>query len=132
MSVYLICISLLGLLVFALGFNVSMARAKSGAVFGGDVDPTSRLYKAQRAHGNTIEYVPMLAILIFALGQVEQSSWVVWTMVAATFCRYLFAAGILLPASMAKPNPMRFVGALGTYVTGFLLVVALIFQAFNR
>jgi uncharacterized membrane protein YecN with MAPEG domain len=128
MSVYLICISLLGLLVFALGFNVSITRNSRGAMYGGDIEPESRLYKAQRAHGNTIEYAPMLAILMFALGQIEQPNWVIWSMVVATFCRFLFVAGILLPATMAKPNPMRFLGALGTYLAGFVLVAALIIQ----
>ena len=131
MSVYLICISLLGLLIFALGFNVSMNRNSSGAMYGGDIEPESRLYKAQRAHGNTIEYAPILAILMFALGQAEQPSWVIWSMVVATFCRFLFVAGILLPATMAKPNPMRFLGALGTYLAGFALVAALIIQGVN-
>ena len=131
MSVYLICISLLGLLSFALGFNVSMTRNSSGAMYGGDIEPESRLYKAQRAHGNTIEYAPILAILMFALGQAEQPSWVIWSMVVATFCRFLFVAGILFPATMAKPNPMRFLGALGTYLAGFALVAALIIQGVN-
>ncbi|MBT4519407.1 MAG: MAPEG family protein [Halieaceae bacterium] len=131
MSIYLICISLLGLLVFALGFNVSMARNSSGSMYGSDADPESRLYKAQRAHGNTIEYAPILAIIMFALGQVEQPDWVIWSIVAATLSRFLLVAGIILPATMARPNPMRFLGALGTYLAGFALVAALIIQAIN-
>lgn len=131
MTVYLTCISLLGLLVFALGFNVSMARNKSGVMYGGEVDPASPLYKAQRAHGNTIEYAPILAILMFALGQMEQPGWVIGSMVVATFCRFLFVAGILLPATMAKPHPLRFVGSLGTYLAGFALVAALFMQGIN-
>ena len=129
MSIYLICIALLGFLCFSLGFHVSMARAKVGAMYGGDADPDSALYKAQRAHGNTIEYAPILALLIFALGQSEQAGWVVWTMILATFFRYLIVVGILLPVTMAKPNPMRFVGALGTYISGLVLVGALLIQA---
>jgi hypothetical protein len=131
MGIPLICISLLGLLVFLLGFRVSMARASSGTMYGGNPDPGSTLYKSQRAHGNTIEYVPILAILMLALAQAPQPSWVIWSMVLATFFRYLIAAGILFPATMAKPNPMRFIGALGTYITGFALVIALGIQAVN-
>jgi hypothetical protein len=48
--------------------------------------------------------------------------------VAATACRYLHAAGMILPATLAAPNPMRFVGALGTYVTGIALTVALLMR----
>jgi uncharacterized protein len=39
--------------------------------------------------------------------------------------RYLHAAGMLLSPSLDRPQPLRFVGALGTYVAGLLLVVAL-------
>ena len=129
MSIALACIALLGFLVFALGFNVSMARASSQTMYGAAEDPENRLYKAQRAHGNTIEYAPFLAIMMLALAQSPQPGWVAWAMIAATFFRYLFVAGILLPATMDKPNPMRFLGALGTYLSGIALVVALALAA---
>ncbi|TXS92918.1 MAPEG family protein [Parahaliea maris] len=131
MSVPLFCIALLGLLVILLGFRVSLARASSNTVYGGEIDPVSPLYKAQRAHGNTVEYAPILAIMMLALAQAPQPGWVLWSMILATFFRYLFAAGILFPATMAKPNPMRFIGALGTYLTGISLAVALVIQAVN-
>ena len=89
MSIHLICIALLGFLIFGLGFYVSLARNKSGSLYGGETDPESTLYRSQRAHGNTIEYAPILAILMFALGQAEQPVWVVWSMILATFFRYL-------------------------------------------
>ena len=131
MSIYLICIAILGLLCLGLGFNVSMIRSKSGTLYGGESDPQSSLYKAQRAHGNTIEYAPILAIMIFALGQSSQPNWVVWSMVAVTFFRCLFVLGILFPATMDKANPLRFVGSLGTYLSGFALVAALFVEAMN-
>ena len=87
------------------------------------------MYKAVRAHGNTAEYVPVLALLIYILGQSGASGWVVWAMVIATFSRYLFVAGIIIPASMETPNPMRFLGSLGTYLSGLALVVALLMKA---
>ncbi|GAB3102478.1 MAPEG family protein [Aestuariicella hydrocarbonica] len=129
MAISLICVALLAFLCIALGFNVSMARAKSRQVYGYETDPESRMYKAQRAHGNTIEYAPVLILLIYILGQSPQPAWVIVTMVLATFFRYLLVAGLLLPKTMAKPNPMRFVGALGTYITGFVLVVATLMLA---
>ena len=85
MNVSLVCIALLALLCFALGFNVSMARARSETMFEGEVNPEDPLYKARRAHGNTIEYAPILALLIFILGLQAQSSWVTWCMVGAVF-----------------------------------------------
>ena len=126
MSVAVTCIALLGLLLLLCGFNVSLARASGEVMYGGREDPESRLYKAQRAHGNTAEYAPILAIMMLALAQAAQPSWVLWAMAFATFFRYLFVAGILLPATMAKPNPMRFLGALGTYLSGLAMVVALL------
>jgi len=48
----------------------------------------------------------------------------VWTFVAATLFRYLHAAGMLVCPSLDQPHPLRFVGALGTYVTGLVLAVA--------
>ena len=131
MSVPLICIALLGLLVILLGFNVSMARGSTKTIYGGKENPEGKLYKAQRAHGNTTEYAPILAVMMLVLSQASQPSWVIWSMAFATFFRYLFAAGILLPSTMSKPNPMRFLGALGTYITGLALVAALIIQAIN-
>jgi len=131
MSVPLICIALLGLLLILLGFNVSLARRSTKTAYGGEEDPESRLYKAVRAHGNTVEYAPIFAILMLALAQSSQPSWVVGTMLLATFFRYLIVAGIVLPATMAKPNLMRFIGAVGTYLTGLALVVALVIQAVN-
>ncbi len=126
MTVSIVCIALLGLLVFSLGLNVSVARAHAKTIYGGEVNAESRLFKAQRAHGNTIEYAPMLAVMMLALALTETAAWVNWVMALAVFFRYLFVIGILLPATMAKPNPMRFLGALGTYITGPLLVLALL------
>jgi len=47
-------------------------------------------------------------------------------MVLATVSRFLIALGLVFPATLAKPNPLRFVGASGTYVFG--LGVALLMQ----
>lgn len=129
MSIPLICISLLAFLCIALGFSVSMARAKSNVLIGCSDDPENSLYQLIRAHGNTIEYAPILALLIFILSLSPQSDWVIWFMVLATAARYLFAAGIVFPKTLAKPNPMRFVGALSTYFFGAGLSVALLIQA---
>ena len=92
MTVALVCIGLLGILIFGLGLSVSLTRGRTDRAAGFADDPTDRLYKMVRAHGNTTEYAPFLAILIFIVGE-----------------------------SLAKPHPLRFVGALGTYVFGLAL-----------
>jgi hypothetical protein len=49
-------------------------------------------------------------------------------MIAATVARYLHVAGMVLPSTMNKPNVLRFAGALGTFVTGPLLCLALVLK----
>jgi uncharacterized membrane protein YecN with MAPEG domain len=117
------CTALLALLVFALGFAVSMGRQRSRRGIGFDPSPTDPLHKLVRAHGNTTEYAPMLAVLFLVLGGLAPAAWVGWVMWAAVVSRYLIVAG-LLTGSLADANPMRFVGATGTYLCGILLVVA--------
>jgi len=125
-QVAILCTGLLGLLVFGLGLGVSATRGSTRTNFAYTVDPTDRLYKLVRAHGNAAEYAPMLAILILYLGAHQPGRFVVWTFVAATACRYLHALGMILSKSLDRTDPLRFVGALGTYVTGLVLALAVL------
>ncbi len=126
MSVALVCIGLLGLLVFGLGMAVSLTRGNTNQGFGYKPDPGDRLHKLVRAHGNTTEYAPMLALLIFVLGAWDPSVWVLGCMVLATLSRYSLAAGMLLSPTLEHPHPLRYAGALGTYLFGILLCGALL------
>ncbi len=123
MATAVICIGLLGLLLFVLGFAVSLARANSRVLIGSSDDPALLVNKLIRAHGNTAEYAPMLAILMLYLGTTTPPLWVVWTMIVATASRYVLVAG-LLTGAMDKANPLRFLGALGTYIAGAALAIA--------
>ena len=125
MATATLCIVILGLLVFGLGVGVSAQRGKTKTAAGYPDDPASPLYKWVRAHGNTVEYAPMLAVLMLALGARPPAAWVEWTMIAATLARILFAIGLITGPTMAQGNPLRFVGAVGTYLTGLVLCVAL-------
>ena len=129
MTAALVCTALLGLLVFGLGLGVSALRGSTSTNIGHKLDPGDPLHKMVRAHGNAAEYAPMLAILMLAIAGRGATPWMVWTFVAATLSRYLHAAGMVLSSSLDRPQPLRFVGALGTYVTGLLLVVALLLVA---
>ena len=124
MNVAIVCTALLGLLVFGLGLGVSLLRASTKTNIGCKPDPTDRLFKMVRAHGNATEYAPMLAILILFLGARQPATLMVGLFIAATASRYLHAAGMLMSPSLDQPQPLRFVGALGTYVTGLVLAVA--------
>jgi len=121
-----LCISLLILLCFALAIAVTVARGRLNILAGAPEDPDSGFYQLVRAHGNQIEFVPLLALLIYILAQSPQPVWVLWCMALVTACRYLLALGMIVPKTLSQPNPMRFVGAVGTYVLGLALCWALL------
>lgn len=124
MIVAIVCAALLGLLVFGLGFAVSLTRGRTKMNFGFHPDPTDPLYKMIRAHGNSVEYAPMLAVLILLVGSRDPTAWMIWTMVIVTLCRYLHVAGLLICSTLDRPPPLRFAGASGTYVGGVVLCAA--------
>ncbi len=124
MDVAILCAGLLGLLVFGLGLAVSGQRSRSQVLHGASPDPADRMYRLIRAHGNATEYAPMLAVLILLVGSRDPASWVLWVMGIATAARYLHAAGMLLGPGLDQVQPLRFVGALGTYLGGLALCVA--------
>jgi len=130
-NTYYLCISLLLFLLISLGVLVTVGRGKFNTLIGHSSDPEDTLHKWVRAQSNTAEYAPALMIVIYILSQGVQTSWVWWCVVLATGCRYLFVAGILFPKTMASPNPMRFIGATGTYAFGLGLCYALLQQVAN-
>ena len=105
MEAALICVALLGILLFGLGFTVSITRGRTNTAAGSSGDPTDRLHKLVRAHGNTSEYVAMLAVLILVLGTREPSTWGVVSMVGATASRYLLAAGYHPEPHLGEATP---------------------------
>lgn len=125
--VALFCLAVLGLLVFLLGLAVSVTRGLENTGSGCPADPANRLAKLVRAHANTSEYAPFLAVLFVYFGMHEPSTTILTLIVAATVCRCLIVIGLLAWPTMAKPNPVRFVGALGTYLCGAALSAAVLF-----
>jgi uncharacterized membrane protein YecN with MAPEG domain len=119
-----ICIALLGILVFVLGANVTRHRARRGDT-GTQVptDPADSLFIAQRAHGNASEYVPTLIGLLIVCSTLTDGWWLNTLAVAALAARVVHAAGILTSKTMAEHGPMRDAGALVTYLTGLALGV---------
>lgn len=128
MTTAIFCSSVLALLLFGLGLAVSLTRTAKAQMIGSPADPASGLHKVVRAHGNTAEYVPVFIALFLFLGTREPQNWVVYTMMAATVARVLIVLGILLSPQLDRPQPLRFVGALGTYITGFMMTCALYAQ----
>ena len=73
MTTAIVCTALLGLLLFLLGLSVSAARG--GAAAGAyPNDPADPFFKWIRAHGNTAEYAPMMAVLMLLVGSRNRPS----------------------------------------------------------
>ena len=121
------CTALMGLLLFALGLYVSTKRGRTQQIGTTPQNPADPLFKAVRAHGNTAEYVPMLAILMLYIGTRSPGSLVLWLMVIVTLCRFLIVVGIVMSPTLDRPHPLRFAGALGTYLGGAVLSLVALF-----
>lgn len=124
--VAVICVALLGLLLFGLGLLVSLSRGKYKVLIDYPLDPADPMHKRVRAHGNTAEYAPFLAILFLYHGAQQPASWVLWFMAIGTAARFLIAIGLITCKTLEQPNPLRFAGALGTYVVGITLALAML------
>lgn len=132
MAYALLSVGLLGLLVFLLGANVSRERRSVTVTqHEAEADPHSALRKAIRAHGNCIEYIPMLSLMILALGLRLPLTplWIAALMLTAVGSRYIHAIGILTGNSVYETNALKSIGAIGTYIAGTVLSVVLIFRA---
>jgi uncharacterized membrane protein YecN with MAPEG domain len=126
----IVCIALMGVLLFLLGANVTRYRVIRGATGNQQPsDPADRMYIAQRAHGNATEYIPTLAVLIVICATLSDSWWVNALAVSALVVRSLHAFGMLTAQTLAGHGPVRDIGALGTYATGVALGVTAIVTA---
>ena len=125
LTVAVLCVAILAFWTMALAFLVSMRRASSKVYSGTDNDPTGPLHKAIRAHGNTTEYVPILAVLILYLGAaMPAATWVMWAMILVTVARICLPLGLLMSKTMTEAHPLRIVGSLGTQIGALILIVA--------
>jgi uncharacterized membrane protein YecN with MAPEG domain len=124
--VALYCIAALGALLFLLGLAVSILRFRTRVGSGQAPERNALLNKVIRAHANTAEFAPFLALLFLYFGWRGPSDLVVGLIVAATVCRFLLVIGLVAWPSLSRPNPLRFVGALGTYLLGAALCVAMV------
>lgn len=125
-TIALACIALLGLLLFGLGLAVSFARKNARVSMGVTDDHDHVLNRRVRAHGNTAEYAPFLALLFLIHGMRELSLLTLGLMLGATAARYLIVLAMLTARTVKRGEPMRFAGALGTYVCGLGLTVLLV------
>jgi uncharacterized membrane protein YecN with MAPEG domain len=125
-TVTIVCIALMGILLFVLGANVSRQRAIRGAGNQAPTDPADRLLIAIRAHGNAAEYIPTLIVLLLVCSTLSDSWLVDALAVASLVVRTTHAVGMLSAKTLAAHGPLRDVGAFGTYFTGIALGVTAI------
>jgi uncharacterized membrane protein YecN with MAPEG domain len=121
------CVAVLTLLFFGLSLAITFVRLRTKTLFfGAPADPTSVLTKLVRAHGNTAEYVGLLALLILSLGVPPRPHWVTGLMLLAVAARLLFVYAMLRCGSLEVFDPLRAVAVTGTYVAGLGLGAALL------
>jgi uncharacterized membrane protein YecN with MAPEG domain len=123
-----ICIALLGILLFLLGANVTRIRAVRGK--SGETqmptDPADRLFIAQRAHGNAAEYIPTLIALLIVGSALTGGWWLDALAVTAVVARGVHAFGLLTAKTMNTHGPVRDAGAIFTYLSGVALGITVL------
>jgi uncharacterized protein len=129
MNAYLLCSAILVIVYFLLANNVSRIRVGSGVGFGLSDDPAGPLNRAIRAHGNSAEYTPIFLVLFLYFLSTGASGWITWVVVAVTVCRVLHPISILMAPDLNGRYVPRFIAALGTYLGGLALGVALLLRA---
>lgn len=123
MNIELFCAAMLGLLLFGLGFAVSVERGKANQLRGIPGDETTLLYRLIRAHGNAAEYVPLIAAFALYFAATGGSPLISWVIVGLTIARFLHATALIVRPNMNQFNMLRFVGGMGTYIGGFMLSI---------
>ena len=126
MNTLLLCSGVLVVLYAGLSINVSRMRLRKRKF---SEVTEAEVTKAIRAHGNAAEYIPLFVALFLYLNSASSSTYIVIVAVVATFSRILHAAGMFRIASVTERHPLRYYGALGTYICLFLLGFALFQRA---
>jgi uncharacterized membrane protein YecN with MAPEG domain len=107
MTIYLICLGLLGLMYAGLSLRVARMRGAKKVAFGDGGD--KELLTAMRAHGNFIEYVPLCLFMIYLCSVFYGFRTVAGLSVLLLVSRMLHAGGLMgfIPQG-------RVLGAVGT------------------
>ncbi len=129
MNAYLICSAILVIVYFLLAFNVSLTRGAPRSASGRASNPSGRLNKAIRAHGNAAEYIPIFVLLFLYFLNTGASGWITWVVVIVTICRVLHPIAMFLSPDLNRAYPLRFVTSLGTYLGGLALGGAMLMRA---
>lgn len=126
MNLVLFCAAFLVFLYALLSVNVSRIRLRGE---GPSRVKESQLTQAARAHGNASEYIPLIVALLLYLDYAAPSPLVSVIAVVAVLSRVLHAVAMLFIARIQLRERLRFIGALGTYVSLFGLGCVLVVRA---
>lgn len=134
MAYALVSVACLALLQILLALNCSLNRIMLKKSHGCDEDPANSLYRAIVAHRNACEYGPILCILLLVCSGIaamgtELPAWSTWLGPALVFIRVSHAAGILF-FNLRRPNALRRLGAIGTYVLSLVLCGLIVYSRF--
>jgi uncharacterized membrane protein YecN with MAPEG domain len=124
MPVFFVCAGLLGLLAVALSLQVGRLRGQKRISLGDGGDP--EMVAAIRAHGNFMEFTPLLLLLIYLGGDSNGFR------VTAILSVLLLVARVLHAGGMLDMIPKgRFLGAVGTMLVLLAASVLLVFAGFG-
>lgn len=129
MKTELLCAGLLAFLLFGLGLAVSVERGRAGKLGGIPDDQKSVLFRLIRAHGNAAEYVPAAIAFAVYFAIAGASPVATALIVCLTLARYIHASALVLGNDMSRFGVARFIGGMGTYVTGLGLAAFAIANA---
>ena len=134
MAYALVSVACLALLQILLALNCSLNRIMLKKSHGCDEDPANSLYRAIVAHRNACEYGPILCILVLVCAGISAMgiplpTWSAWLGPALVLIRVCHAAGILF-FNLRRPNALRRLGAIGTYLLSILLCGLIVYSRF--
>jgi uncharacterized protein len=125
-TIILCSASVLVLMHAILGFHVSKKRLALSEAGSGQ-ERENDLKKAIRAHGNASEYNAIFIAIFLYFSVAEPNLLTAVLCVLTAGCRVAHAVGMLSVKTAGDRHPLRFVGALGTYISLVVLAIVLVF-----
>jgi uncharacterized membrane protein YecN with MAPEG domain len=125
MQVFALYAALNGLIILILSVLVTRARRRHKILLGDGANES--MLRAQRAHGNAVEYVPIVLILLLTLASLQASMILIHVIgILLTFGRILHAIGLSRSSTVSIG---RSGGILLTWLALLLAIVGCFFYA---
>lgn len=82
LTAFLTLVTVFAVMTAVLGLRVSLRRVALGGIALGDAGDDG-LHRRIRAHGNFVEYAPMMGLTVLAMALAGVAGWAVWAVTAA-------------------------------------------------